>query len=392
MSWIAPGEPCSRSLERVAATSDECPGLTPWGSSRFPPRARPFGSRSPAHCPATCAKNRLEVFPRVTGHAPGSLFRALVLLVMTLTVMLPIPPVDAAISARARDYIVARKGHRITPLSPAVALKSPGHDGKVVEWAGRVQGLSTREDGLYLVMVTHGGDSFLIKAQNAGTWSVGKAAYVLGRIVEGAEGLHHVDAIAMALSGEVSAIHVANLQRAAPAMARQDLPFMQIDSRSLSRAAALSVESAVRWIRSFNRSMDASSATDLARAVFYYCARYGVDTRMVLSLIAAESAFNERAVSSAGARGLGQLMPGTAENLGVRNSFDRYQNLEGAVRHMSGLLARWRNSPVQWQLVLASYNAGAGAVEQYRGIPPYPETIQYVRTIFGYYAELRSYE
>lgn len=311
------------------------------------------------------------------------------LVLVALLALLP-SSADAALSARARDYIVARRGHRIAPLSPAVAVKSRGHDGGVVEWAGRVQGLSTREDGLYLVMVTHGGDSFLIKAQNAGTWSMGKAAYVLGRLVETADGFHHVEAIAMALSNEVSAIHVANLQRLAPRATRPDLPFLQIDSDSLARAAALSVESAVRWIRSFNRALDEASATDLARAILYNCARHGVDSRMALSLLAAESAFNERAVSSAGARGLGQLMPGTAETLGVHNSFDRYQNLEGSIRHLAGLLARWRSSPQQWALVLASYNAGAGAVEQYHGVPPYPETVQYVKTIFGYYSELRN--
>ena len=108
--------------------------------------------------------------------------------------------------------------------------------------------------------------------------------------------------------------------------------------------------------------------------------RHGVSEDLVAAVIRVESGFNARAVSRKGARGLMQLMPGTAAILGVRNSFDPMDNIDGGVRHLRGLIDRYgSNVP----LALAAYNAGAGAVDSYRGIPPYPETQAYVERILG---------
>lgn len=110
--------------------------------------------------------------------------------------------------------------------------------------------------------------------------------------------------------------------------------------------------------------------------------RYSVDPGLVQSVIRVESAFNPWAVSRKGARGLMQLMPRTASALGVRNSFNPAQNIDGGVRHLRNLIDRYGgNLP----LALAAYNAGAQAVDWYRGIPPYPETQHYVRRILSLY-------
>ncbi len=106
--------------------------------------------------------------------------------------------------------------------------------------------------------------------------------------------------------------------------------------------------------------------------------RYGLSPSLVESVIRVESAFNASAVSRKGAQGLMQLMPQTATSLGVRNAFDPKQNIEGGVRHLRYLIDRY---PGNLPLALAAYNAGAGAVDTYRGIPPYPETQDYVRKI-----------
>jgi hypothetical protein len=106
--------------------------------------------------------------------------------------------------------------------------------------------------------------------------------------------------------------------------------------------------------------------------------RYGVPEQLVAALIRVESGFNPRAVSPKGARGLMQLMPATASQLGVRNAFDPAENIDGGVRHLRGLIERYEND---LPLALAAYNAGAGAVAQYGGIPPYAETQQYVTRI-----------
>jgi len=106
--------------------------------------------------------------------------------------------------------------------------------------------------------------------------------------------------------------------------------------------------------------------------------RHGVDPQLVESVIRAESAFNPTAVSRTGARGLMQLMPKTAVLLGVRDSFNPRENIEGGVRHLRYLLDRY---PGNVSLAVAAYNAGEGAVDAHRGIPPYAETQQYVQRV-----------
>ena len=110
--------------------------------------------------------------------------------------------------------------------------------------------------------------------------------------------------------------------------------------------------------------------------------RYGVPERLVQAVIRAESAFNPRAVSIKGAQGLMQLMPETASLLGVRNSFDPQQNIDGGVRHLRGLIDRFGNDLL---MALAAYNAGEKAVVMYRGIPLFAETRDYVTCVLYYY-------
>ena len=110
--------------------------------------------------------------------------------------------------------------------------------------------------------------------------------------------------------------------------------------------------------------------------------RYGVPIKLVSAVIRAESGFNHRAVSRKGAQGLMQLMPATASMLGVRNSFDPRDNIDGGVRHLRSLIDRFPNN---LPMALAAYNAGERAVAQYGGIPPYPETQDYVTKVLGFY-------
>ncbi len=106
--------------------------------------------------------------------------------------------------------------------------------------------------------------------------------------------------------------------------------------------------------------------------------RHHIDPDLINSVIHAESGFNPRAVSPKGARGLMQLMPQTASQLGVSNAFDPRSNVEGGTRYLSELLQRYNFDLIK---ALAAYNAGPQRVEQYRGVPPYFETHAYVAKI-----------
>ena len=107
----------------------------------------------------------------------------------------------------------------------------------------------------------------------------------------------------------------------------------------------------------------------------------GVDPRLVEAVIAAESAFDPRARSPKGARGLMQLMPETARELGVRDVWDPEENIRGGTNYLAGLLKRFGKLPK----ALAAYNAGEAAVMRYDGIPPYEETREYVARVLTYY-------
>jgi cell wall-associated NlpC family hydrolase len=107
-------------------------------------------------------------------------------------------------------------------------------------------------------------------------------------------------------------------------------------------------------------------------------ATYGVSPTLLAAVAKTESGFNPSAVSSAGAEGLMQIMPSTASGLGV-NPMDPQQAIDGAAQILSGDIAKFGSVP----LALAAYNAGAGAVEKYGGIPPYPETQAYVNKIMN---------
>lgn len=134
---------------------------------------------------------------------------------------------------------------------------------------------------------------------------------------------------------------------------------------------------AAGWLR-----LPRADTAQYGREIKDASARYGVPERLVHAVIRVESAFNPRAVSVKGAQGLMQLMPETALMLGVRNSFDPQQNIDGGVRHLRGLIDRFGND---LPLALAAYNAGEKAVINYRGIPPFPETRDYVTRVLHLY-------
>ncbi len=141
----------------------------------------------------------------------------------------------------------------------------------------------------------------------------------------------------------------------------------------------------------FNRNLDPETAREIFDAIHLHASEYQtVDARLVMALVATESSFRPDAVSHAGAQGLGQLMPFTSDRFGVEDPFDIDENIRATFAYLAREIERWDGHDYQLDRILASYNAGAGAVERYSdsphfGIPPYNETQNYVRIVVNRY-------
>ena len=126
-----------------------------------------------------------------------------------------------------------------------------------------------------------------------------------------------------------------------------------------------------------------------SREIAEASARYGVPERLIWAVIRVESGFDPRAVSPKGARGLMQLMPETAAILGVRDIFNPRENIHGGARHLRGMMDRFH---YDLPMAIAAYNAGEGPVASFRGIPPYPETRDYVARVLRLYGAPLTWE
>ena len=129
------------------------------------------------------------------------------------------------------------------------------------------------------------------------------------------------------------------------------------------------------------RSSDLKSPKELEEYINASSKKYNISPKIIKALIKAESSFNANSLSSSGAIGLMQLMPSTANSLGVKNPYDPAQNIDGGVKYLNYQLKRFDGN---LEYALAAYNAGPAAVIKYGGIPPYKETQNYVKKIMGW--------
>lgn len=161
-----------------------------------------------------------------------------------------------------------------------------------------------------------------------------------------------------------------------------DSAFSAVFEKALS-AAGDSTQAGISSL-SHMGSGAALESTDLDGIFQKASATYGVPLNLLKAVAKAESNFNPDAVSSAGAMGVMQLMPGTAQSLGVVDPYDAEQNIMGGAKYLADKLKMYDGNT---ELALASYNAGSGNVAKYGGVPPFPETQNYIKKIMGYLSE-----
>lgn len=163
--------------------------------------------------------------------------------------------------------------------------------------------------------------------------------------------------------------------------ARPNQDFQKILDANMSSEKTNSTPFANKIFSSELASTSSGNA-DIDALIEQYSAKNGLDSAFVKAVIKQESGFQPKVTSSCGAMGLMQLMPATANSLGVKDAYDPEQNIAGGTKYLKGLLDRFGGDK---SLALAAYNAGPNAVAKYNGIPPYKETQNYVKNIMSMY-------
>lgn len=283
-----------------------------------------------------------------------------------------------------QEYLAARAQQPVSPLraNAPLAGQLPGLIGATVEVTGTVdEMLSSMAGQLSFNLQTDGGERVPV-AMPAGDPVVVEQVrlQVLARVSADGTLLQGVAVLPVDAAPAAPAPAPAQPTPAAPAKPAAPAPKPAPSAQStLARYIAKVKQLAPR--------ISTTTATKIVTTVLQRAGWYGVDPRLVLAVIAQESRFNPRAVSPVGARGLGQLMPDTARMLGVKDSFDIVQNIDGTIRFLARLL---RDFGGNVPYVLSAYNAGPGNVKRFGGIPPFAETKHYVKVITTHYARMRS--
>ncbi|MCS6831649.1 MAG: lytic transglycosylase domain-containing protein [Armatimonadota bacterium] len=165
----------------------------------------------------------------------------------------------------------------------------------------------------------------------------------------------------------------------AQAVARMQALWQRVEQLSVNTSSATASSEFRQALRAAQRGAMAMLPTNVGELIARVAREEGVDEALVRAVVQVESGGNPNAVSPKGAMGLMQLMPRTAEAMGVDNPFDPEQNLRGGVRLLRGLLDEFGDV----RLALAAYNAGGPAVRQHGGIPPYAETQKFVQRVMA---------
>lgn len=316
------------------------------------------------------------------------------------------------------SYLRLRKQHKVSQLTPAGALELVVGK-RVLEVEGVVRGYTAVDDYTSIYLEIDSSKSLPIRVRPSDRWVLNGQVRIRALVQVTRENewampdYQLLGATYASTFARWEAQERARQQTQPPKSQPQNTPRPPARGKDLaSRNAspkqpptivdwqtfARNLESYVPYyyqaIRKFNPRLNPATAEQIARAILHFSVRYGVDPRFIMAIVLVESGFNPSATSRKGAMGLGQLMPGTARGLGVVDTYDPIQNLEGTVRLVRGHLVKYwsqTGDPNDWDhviLALAAYNAGSGAVRRHGGVPPYKETQNYIRKVIRVYKQL----
>ncbi|MGE0001084.1 MAG: lytic transglycosylase domain-containing protein [Fimbriimonadaceae bacterium] len=323
---------------------------------------------------------------------------------MRTRLLLPIALLAAAVCAHAQtfdEYVKLRKTNGVSRQADRAALEAFVGT-RVIELGALVRGVVKSGDRKLLILEREGGEQLFVQCPDAPDWLVSNAsARLLMKVTRTGEN----SALEAELLGAASESQMATWEQT-------NRPKPRVSGSSTSRKGGRppavpgtllgptaggsldhgTVSAYSSFIRGQNRRLSQAQSDRIATGILGYSDQFGVDARLVMALVLCESGFNPGSRSSAGAMGLGQLMPGTARELGVSNAYDTEQNLYGTVKLLRGHLdkygAKTGDSFESLVLSLAAYNAGPGAVSRHGGVPPYRETQNYVRKVVDTYRQL----
>jgi hypothetical protein len=294
-----------------------------------------------------------------------------------------------------QEYLQLRKKHGITQAVGVAALETFVGQ-RTVEVRGTVKGSFSANGVTVLYLERYEGDPLSVQSENPPDWLLGNI--VSARLLIQAErdqelGEMRARLLGAASDAEVTAHErrkVAKAKAAKPAPPKTGTPRAGKPApREWNLPAHEAISVYADRIRSINKRLSSAEAFEIAQGILGFSVRYGVDARLIMAMVLAESGFNPNATSRAGAMGLGQLMPGTARGMGITDAYDTNQNLYGTVRLVRGHLEKYgKNGRDGWDsliLALAAYNAGSGAVRRHGGVPPYKETQNYIRKVISLY-------
>jgi len=309
---------------------------------------------------------------------------------------------SAPAHASLADYLAARK--QFPPragLSYSTVSASPDrYRNAVLELRGIVSGVSRYEEGSNVLLRLADGRNAMVEGSADADLPV-SGAYARALVTVEAGGVLRL--IALATESEIGDRDL-DPKPAAPAQPKPGAklakmpvrwPVAQHGRSSVSSRAGGLVDPRIKelykqFVKSFNPKLSEAQASLIAGSIVESSYERGVDARFIMAVFATESGFKIKARSRAGAMGIGQLMPGTARDLGVSNAYDPEQNIQGAVkliqRHWTTYSQQTSDFGKFISLVCAAYNAGPGAVKKYGGVPPYRETQDYIRKVAAWYS------